>query len=161
MTSKDNEKIQRESKYSHLIQLSLPISFIIIWILDSFVFLISTVLNSVVPLLIRIILFAIVLVLAFFLLKLSHDALFSHNEPSDSLITSGILGHVRNPLYLGVLLIYVAFICLSISLISIVFFIFVALIYNSLVNYEEKVLEELFGEDWLTYKKQVPKWIPR
>jgi len=64
-------------------------------------------------------------------------------------------------MYLGVLLIYAAFLFLSISLICVVFFIVVALIYNKMVNYEQKVLEEIFGDEWLGYKKRVPKWIPR
>ena len=29
-----------------------------------------------------------------------------------------------------------------------------------MVNYEEKELEKLFGEDYLKYKKSVSKWIP-
>jgi protein-S-isoprenylcysteine O-methyltransferase Ste14 len=29
-----------------------------------------------------------------------------------------------------------------------------------MVNYEEKILEDLFGEDYREYKKKVPKWIP-
>lgn len=161
MSSNDNKERKREIKYSHFIQAGLPISFIIIWVLDSFVFFISTVLNNVVPLILRIILFVIVLALALILMKLSHDALFSHNEPPNTLITSGILSHVRNPMYLGVLLIYIAFICLSISLICVVFFIVIALIYNKMVNYEQKVLEELFSDEWLAYKTKVPKWIPR
>ncbi len=156
-----NEQTRREIKYSHLIQGGLPIAFIIIWILDSFIFFISTILNSFVPLILRIILFSIVLILAFIFMRLSHKALISENEPSNTLITDGILDHVRNPMYLGVLLIYVAFLFLSISLICVVFFIIVALIYNKMVNYEEKVLEEIFGDEWLDYKKQVPKWIPR
>ena len=142
-----NKQTRREIKYSHLIQGGLPIAFTIIWILDSFVFFISTILNSFVPLVLRIILFSIVLVLAFIFMGLSHKSLFSENEPSNTLITDGILAHVRNPMYLGVLLIYFAFLFLSISLICMVFFIIVALIYNKMVNYEEKVLEEIFGDE--------------
>ena len=161
MSSSNSSEKSREAKYSHFIQAGLPITFIIILLLDSFVFQISVWLNEFVPFIVRIILCAIVLVIALIFIKLAHDALFSHNTPSNTLITDGILNHVRNPMYMGVLLIYVAFLCLSISLISIVFFIFVVVIYNKMVNYEEKVLEELFGEDWLAYKKRVPKWIPR
>jgi len=95
------------------------------------------------------------------MMYLSHKVLFDHNEPSDTLITSGIMGRVRNPLYLGVLLIYVAFLFLSISIISIGFFIIVFLVYNKMVNYEEKKLIEIFGNEFLEYKKKVPKWIPK
>ena len=161
MSSSNSSGKSREARYSHFIQASLPITFVIIILLDTFVFRISVWLNAYVPFIVRIILCAIVLVLAFIFIKLAHDALFSHNEPSNTLITDGILSHVRNPMYLGVLLIYVAFLFLSMSLISLLFFILVVVIYNKMVNIEEKVLEQLFGEDWLAYKKQVPKWIPR
>ncbi|MCK4285668.1 MAG: isoprenylcysteine carboxylmethyltransferase family protein, partial [Candidatus Lokiarchaeota archaeon] len=75
--------------------------------------------------------------------------------------TEGILGHVRNPMYLGVLLIYLAFIFLSISLISIAIWILIIIIYNRLATFEEKQLEKLFKEKYLEYKNKVPKWIPR
>jgi protein-S-isoprenylcysteine O-methyltransferase Ste14 len=63
-------------------------------------------------------------------------------------------------MYLGVLLLYLAFITLSISLIALVFFIVIFLVYNWLVNFEEKILENKFGNQWLEYKKNVPKWLP-
>jgi protein-S-isoprenylcysteine O-methyltransferase Ste14 len=161
MSSSNSIGKSRETRYSHFVQAGLPITFIIIMLLDSYVFRISVWLSEFVPFIVRIILCAVVLVIALIFIKLAHDALFRHNEPSNTLITDGILNHVRNPMYLGVLLIYVAFLFLSMSLISLLFFIFVVLIYNKMVNYEEKVLEELFGEDWLAYKKRVPKWIPK
>ncbi|MFX0019595.1 MAG: methyltransferase family protein, partial [Candidatus Hermodarchaeota archaeon] len=76
------------------------------------------------------------------------------------LITTGILEYVRNPMYFGILLIYVSFIFLSISLISIAFFLLVFLVYNRMVNFEEKILESMFGDQFLDYKKKVSKWIP-
>ena len=161
MVSDDNEELSRETKYSHLIQAASPIIYVFIWILDSQIFGFSVFLNNFVPLAIRIVLFAVTLIFALILMKLSHDTSFKHNEPSDTLITNGILSRVRNPLYLGVLLIYLALLFLSISLISMVLFIIISIIYNKMVNHEESVLEKLFGEEYLKYKKSVPKWIPK
>jgi protein-S-isoprenylcysteine O-methyltransferase Ste14 len=79
----------------------------------------------------------------------------------NDLITDGILGHVRHPMYFGVLLIYLACIFLSISLISIAVWIIIIVIYDRLATFEEKQLEELFGQKYLDYKEKVPKWIPR
>jgi len=160
MNSQKSTNQNREIKYSHLIQAALPITFAVVWFLDSS-FSLSVWLNSFVPLIVRIILFSIVLALALILMRLSHGTLFHDNEASNSLITEGILSKVRNPLYLGILLIYVSCILLSISLICIALFIIIALIYNKMVNYEESVLAELFGEEYLEYKKKVPKWIPK
>jgi protein-S-isoprenylcysteine O-methyltransferase Ste14 len=63
-------------------------------------------------------------------------------------------------MYFGILLIYIAFLFLSISLIGIGLFVIVFLVYNWMVNYEEELLENMFGEDYKEYKTKVPKWIP-
>ena len=33
-------------------------------------------------------------------------------------------------------------------------------LYNTLADYEENLLEERFGDEYLEYKKNVRKWIP-
>ncbi|MFX1411610.1 MAG: methyltransferase family protein [Promethearchaeota archaeon] len=151
---------EREIPNAHLFHIILPIVFIIIWFLDSNIFRISTFLNDFVPFIIRVVLFIIVFVIAITFIMLSHRALFKSHHPPNTLITNGILGYVRNPMYLGILLIYLAFICLSISLISICLFIPIFLVYNWMVNFEENVLENMFNIEYLEYKKKVPKWIP-
>jgi len=148
-------------KNSHFLHALLPIVFVITWFLDTQFFKISIFLNDFVPFLIRIIIFSMFLILAFILIYLSHKTLFKNHEAPKTLINEGILAHIRNPMYLGFLLIYISLICLSISLISIAIFVIVFLIYNKMVNFEEKILETLFGEEYLIHKKKVPKWIPR
>ncbi|MFX1237929.1 MAG: methyltransferase family protein [Promethearchaeota archaeon] len=160
METKQISHSRREYPHGHLIQITIPIIFSIIWILDMFVLQWTIWLNSIVPLPLRIILSIATFVLAFFTIYSSHKLLFDHNRPSDSLINDGILKYVRNPLYLGVLFIYVAFIFLSMSLISIISFVIVFLVYNKLVNYEERILEDLFGEKYKKYKSSTSKWIP-
>ncbi len=160
MNSKNTSHSEREVPYSHLIQGLSPIIFITVWILDTYVFLISVGLNNFVPFIIRLSLFIIILVISFIIMFFSHRTLFDKNEPSEMLITGGILKYVRNPLYLGILLIYVAFILLSISIICIILFVIIFLIYNRMVNYEEKILEKMFGEEYLEYKRKASKWLP-
>ena len=160
MNVKRHKGDEREIPHAHIYHASMPVAFFIIWFLDSNIFRISIFLNNFVPLLIRLILFILVLISAITLIMLSHRALFKSNEPPNSLITNGILGYVRNPMYFGILLIYVAFIFLSISLISIGLFVIVFLVYNWMVNFEEEILENMFGEQYLEYKKKVPKFIP-
>jgi len=150
-----------EAPHSHLIQALSPIIFTIIWTLDSIVFSFSVLLNDFVPWIVRLILFIVVIAIAFAFIRVSYNILFQQPENKDELITDGILGHVRNPMYFGVLLIYLAFIFLSISLISIALWIIIIVIYDKLASFEEKQLEKLFGEKYLEYKKKVPKWIPR
>ncbi|MHA1672589.1 MAG: methyltransferase family protein [Promethearchaeota archaeon] len=75
--------------------------------------------------------------MALFLMYLSHKVLFSGHEPSDSLLTGGILKWVRNPMYLGIMCIYIAFFCLSISFIALGAFVVIFLVYDKMVQYEE------------------------
>lgn len=160
MSIKRHEGHEREIPNAHIYHAILPIGFFLIWFLDSNVFRISIFLNDYAPFVIRLILSIVVLASALTFISLSHRALFKSHQPPNSLITNGILGYTRNPMYFGILLIYVAFIFLSVSLISIGFFIPVFLVYNRMVNFEEKILENMFGEQFLEYKKKVGKWLP-
>ena len=161
MSHNHEHRLGVEAPHSHLIQALSPAIFTIVWILDSLVFKFSIVLNDFVPWIVRLILFIVVIVVAFVFIRTSHNILFRRPENKDELIVEGILAHVRNPMYFGVLLIYLAFIFLSISLISIALWIVIIVIYDKLATFEEKQLEKLFGEKYLKYKKKVPKWIPR
>ncbi|NVM36130.1 MAG: isoprenylcysteine carboxylmethyltransferase family protein [Candidatus Lokiarchaeota archaeon] len=160
MSVKRHEGHEREIPNAHLYHATLPIVFFLIWFLDSNIFRISIFLNDYVPFVIRLLLSIVVLAIALTFISLSHRALFKSHQPPNSLITNGILGYTRNPMYFGILLIYVAFIFLSISLICIGLFIIVFLVYNWMVKYEEKILENMFGEQFLEYKKKVGKWVP-
>ncbi|MEJ2249890.1 MAG: isoprenylcysteine carboxylmethyltransferase family protein [Candidatus Lokiarchaeota archaeon] len=161
MDSKRRPGLEREAPNTHLILILTPIIFVIFWVLDSFVFQWTTVLNNLVPSIIRIILFIAFIIVALYLIYTSHNTLFQNDEPADKLITSGILNHIRNPMYLGILLIYVALICLSMSLISIGVLVAIFFLYNWMVNFEEEKLEGLFGEDFIKYKENVGKWFPK
>lgn len=78
------------------------------------------------------------------------------------LITYGAFAWSRNPLYNGNLLIWIGFAVIS----GVLWFIPIALIafaieYSFIVRYEEGVLESIFGAEYLAYKRETPRWIPR
>jgi protein-S-isoprenylcysteine O-methyltransferase Ste14 len=151
----------KEMPYSHHIQIISAIVFLIAWSLDSFVFKVSVWLASFIFWPFRLILALIVLAFGIMLIRSAEKALFSEGPEAPTVIETGILGHVRHPLYLGVLIIYISFIIGTFSVISFAIFVIVAVIYNKLANYEEQDLERIFGEEYLEYKTRVPKWIPR
>ncbi len=152
---------EREIHNAHMYHAILPIIFVTIWILDTNIFKLTIWINNFIFLWLRIIFFIIFLIFALIFIQLSHKILFQQkHEPPNTLLTNGVLGYVRNPMYLGILLIYVALICLSVSIICIILFVFIFLVYNKMANFEEKKLEELIGDDFLKYKEKVPKWIP-
>ena len=81
-------------------------------------------------------------------------------EISTALITTGVFGISRNPMYLGMTLILIGIAILMGSLsplIVIVFF--TALMELVFVRTEEKMLEEHFGLAWTKYQSKVRKWI--
>ena len=151
----------REMPNTHLYHILMPIIFMTIWILDTNFFRISTILDNYIPLLLRVILFIEIQVLALSFIQMSHKALFKNHEPPSSLLDKGILGRTRNPMYFGILLVYVGLIFLSISLISIGVFFLMFLVYNKMALFEEKILEEKFGNEFFDYKKRVPRWFPK
>jgi len=161
MTHNHEHRLGIEAPHSHLKQGLCFIVFTTVWILDSLVFSFSTVLNSFIHWIFRLILFIIIFILGYVFIRASHNVLFRRSENKNDLITNGILGHVRHPMYFGVLLFYLACLFLSISLISVAIWAVIIIIYNGLATYEEKQLELLFGQEYLEYKEKVPKWIPR
>ena len=78
------------------------------------------------------------------------------------LVTYGIFRWVRNPLYVGNFLIWMGFVVIS----GVMWFLPVAIVifgieYSLIVAYEEGVLETIFGQEYLDYKRTTPRWIPR
>lgn len=78
------------------------------------------------------------------------------------LVNHGPFAWSRNPLYVGNFLIWIGVITLS----GVLWFIPVATLlfaveYFYIVRYEEGVLETIFGNEYLEYKKRTPRWIPR
>ena len=78
------------------------------------------------------------------------------------LVTYGVFAWVRNPLYVGNLLIWMGFTVIS----GVLWFVPIAIAvfaveYSLIVRYEEGVLESIFGAEYLGYKASTPRWIPR
>lgn len=82
-----------------------------------------------------------------------------------SLVTSGPFAYVRNPLYLGNMLIYLGIVLIAggqnmwlLFLITLVFFI---IQYLLIVSLEQETLTKKFGDEYLEYCKNVPALFPR
>jgi protein-S-isoprenylcysteine O-methyltransferase Ste14 len=78
------------------------------------------------------------------------------------LVTYGIFGWMRNPLYVGNFLIWIGFVIGS----GVLWFLPVAVVlfaveYTLIVRYEEGVLESIFGAEYVEYKARTPRWFPR
>ena len=79
------------------------------------------------------------------------------------LIISGPFAYVKNPLYLGNILMYFGFGIMSLALfpyLQIVALLFFYFQYHIIISREEGYLREQFGEEYIKYYKAVPKLIP-
>lgn len=80
----------------------------------------------------------------------------------ERLVTYGIFGWVRNPLYVGNFLIWMGFVIASgVAWLPPVAIVIFTIEYSFIVAYEEGVLESIFGPAYLNYKAITPRWIPR
>lgn len=141
-------------------QLILLALFLLVWIADSFITHTSTFLSEHLPLYIRLIISILAIALALFLFKESH-VVVSHDNRPDGILTTGVFRHVRHPLYLAGIMFYLGLISATISIFSSVILVFILIFYNYIASYEEKLLEEKYGEEYLDYKRRTGKWIPR
>ena len=78
------------------------------------------------------------------------------------LVTYGIFGWVRNPLYVGNFFAWMGFTVVSgvfwfLPIAALLF----AIEYTLIVRYEEGVLESIFGQEYLDYKQRTPRWFLR
>ena len=83
-------------------------------------------------------------------------------DPPKELVVTGLYRHVRNPIYTGVLLIFLGhflwFGYWSLLIYTVLAFLGV---HFFVVLYEEPTLKRKFGADYEDYLRNVPRWIPK
>ena len=83
-------------------------------------------------------------------------------DPPKHLVTVGLYRHVRNPMYVGVLLILSGWVIITASPIVLSFSVFMfTAFYFRVKLHEEPWAEELFAAEWQEYKQHVPRWLPQ
>lgn len=150
-----------EHKWGDAGQVFLLFLFLIVWILDSFVFKYSTFLAKYVPVYLRITLGVFILIYAWWLARSGLRIVFGEKRGKPEVIRKGVFSKVRHPIYLGAILLYLGMILFTFSLISVALWIFIILFYIRISKYEEKILTAYFGEEYLDYKKEVPMLFPK
>ena len=83
-------------------------------------------------------------------------------DPPRQLVLGGLYKCVRNPQYLGVILVVLAEAVLSGRILLFGYAIVLALGYHLFVRfYEEPTLRRMFGEEYVRYCAVVPRWLPQ
>jgi len=91
-------------------------------------------------------------------LKLTYSTLGYENK--DELVTTGIYGYTRNPMYFGATILILGwFLVLPFTFILISSILFLFLFYFTAKS-EENKLSQKFGKQYLAYKRNVPLFIP-
>ena len=87
------------------------------------------------------------------------------NVGASSICKSGPYSIVRNPLYIGNMMIYVgfAFVAGSVYVVTIssITFVYFFIQYSLIISLEEEALEEKFGDEYIAYKNLVPSILPK
>lgn len=79
-----------------------------------------------------------------------------------NLVVNGLYRFARNPMYVGVFCLIASRVVYFWSFAVVLYLVFVATcVQLFIVLYEEPHLRKVFGEQYLEYCKQVPRWIPR
>lgn len=86
---------------------------------------------------------------------------FRDYRPEPIMITEGMFSKVRHPIYLGAMLVYLGVLCLTLSLVGAIVFLFVILVYQWLAKHEEKLMLGIFGDAYRDYIQRVPMWVPK
>ena len=81
-------------------------------------------------------------------------------KPTKTIVTKSVYSYTRNPMYLSMVILLIAFSLLLNALwiaLLIPFFMFV--MQKSVIEREEAYLENKFGSEYLQYKNRVRRWI--
>ena len=87
------------------------------------------------------------------------------NVGAPSLCTAGPYGYVRNPIYVGNMLMYLGIVIIAgspnLMLMVLATMSFFIIQYSLIISLEEEKLDELFGPEYVTYKSNVRAILPR
>jgi protein-S-isoprenylcysteine O-methyltransferase Ste14 len=82
------------------------------------------------------------------------------NQPVRSLVTTGIHGWSRNPIYLGMCLVYAGIgVAARSPWVLVLLFPLLIVLHYGVVAREEKYLEQCFGDAYRGYKARVRRWL--
>ncbi|HEV3140248.1 MAG TPA: isoprenylcysteine carboxylmethyltransferase family protein [Vicinamibacterales bacterium] len=86
----------------------------------------------------------------------------TRSERLGPLVDSGPFAYVRNPLYIGNVLLWVGF-ALTARLwwLAPIVLVLLAAQYHAIVGWEERLLVQRIGDPYCNYMRRVPRWIPK
>jgi protein-S-isoprenylcysteine O-methyltransferase Ste14 len=135
------------------------ILFLLIWLGDSFHFRFSTILAESIPLYVRLAVAVPIFLFSGYLARSGLKTVFQEVRETPRVIQDGVFSISRHPIYLSALLLYLGFFLTTLSLISMVLLGALFMFYNFIAAFEERLLEETFGQEYKDYKEETPRWL--
>ena len=81
-------------------------------------------------------------------------------KPATAIVTEGPYRFTRNPLYVGMTLVYTGITALSNALLAAMLLpLVLAVMRRGVIEREERYLERKFGDEYLAYKERVRRWL--
>ena len=155
------EDLIGENPKGDLGQAVFAVLFAVVWLTDTFFLNYTTFLNKYFSIFIRIPLGMILLLLSFYLARTGMNIVFGEERGKPEVIRKGVFGILRHPVYFSEVLLYLAFLILSVSLAAAVVAIFAIVFLYYISRYEEKLLLLHLGDEYREYMNEIPMWIPR
>jgi len=153
--------LAEEHPLGDLLQIVAFVMFLILWGADSFVLKFSTEMVRFIPLYIRLTMAGVCFLLSGWLALSGHRVVFKEVRDPPRVIREGVFGHVRHPIYLAAISLYLAFFFTTFSIVSFGLLVCIVIFYDYIATFEEKQLEKAYGQAYTDYKEEVSKWIPR
>lgn len=158
---KERDDLSGEHTVGDAGQILLACLFAAVWISDTFFLKYTTILNTSIPLGLRIPFGAIVLIVSGYLSRKGLSIVFGEERGTPHVIRKGVFHCVRHPIYLSEILLYCGLLLLSISLAGFVVLLMAIVFLHYISRFEERILLARFGEEYRKYMQEMPMWIPR
>ena len=142
-------------------QLFMLSVFIIGLLSDLFFVELSSSWQDVIPWYFRVIIFIPVFLISGIFAQAGLKKVFGEERKELQVISSGVFGIVRHPIYLGSILVFLSFVIVSLSVFALIIWLVIVIFYYYLCRYEEMILIEKLGKDYRDYMKKVPMLIPK
>lgn len=157
----DHPHLTGEYRWGDIGQVILLFLFLGVWITDSFLFHYSTFLRDSVSNFVRVPLAGVVLIIGWYMARGGMKAVFGTIREKPEVINTGVFRIVRHPIYLGAICFYLGATLITLSLASAAVCVLIVGFYITISRYEEHILTEAFGIDYLKYKEKTGMLFPK
>jgi protein-S-isoprenylcysteine O-methyltransferase Ste14 len=140
------------------LQILFLLVFLAVWVVDSFFLHYALNIFGILVLAVTVPLGVLTFAAGLILAHKSEEVVF-HN-PAGAVIDTGVYSYVRHPMYLGLLMILLGFTATTLSILSLFVWVALFLFLDRMAAYEERDLTRLLGQQYVDYRKRVPKWLP-